>query len=347
MKILQVVNNVNITCGVSKVIFPFMEFIKNSGHDIAILVPKGTKDNRLSLKGIPFMEIDFSYENRNLFRTFINIIQVFNFLRNNKFEVVHCHHFYQAFLFSFFRKIFKYQLIQTTHQDFDDNVGTIPHYSADKIIFLSEIIRRKKIPHLKNKRTFVVPNPIIFNPSLKINVQTKEHEFTLAFIGRFSKEKNIDLIINALKIIDEERLKIIFIGEGIEGKKIKEFANKTSHKVEIMDERYNIEEIYLQADLILLPSLVEGVPNVIMEAGYFSKAVITSNAGGIPDIIEDGENGIIIRDLFKPYELKEKILLLKRDTIMREKLGEKLKEKISSLPSGEMDYKNILEIYTL
>ena len=61
--------------------------------------------------------------------------------------------------------------------------------------------------------------------------------------------------------------------------------------------------------------------------------------------MKDGENGIILKDLFNPYELKEKIFMLKNNITMRKKLGEKLKEKISSLPSQETNYKSILDIY--
>ena len=146
-------------------------------------------------------------------------------------------------------------------------------------------------------------------------------------------------------MITEEKLKIIFIGSGVEENKIREFASSTIHKVEILEERYNIDEIYIQADVILLPSLIEGVPNVVLEAGFFSKPIITSNVGGIPDIIRDGENGIILNNLSAPFELKEKILMLKNDVLMRKRLGEKLNEKIMDLPSQEINYQNIMEVY--
>ena len=347
MKILHVVNNLDITCGASRQILSNLNILQKNEHTVFILVPKETVDRRLNDLKIPFMEIDYRYEDRSPFRILFHLIRVFNFIRKNRFEVVHCHHFYQAFLFSFFRKIFHYQLIQTIRQDFDDTLGKIPHYSADKIIFLSEIIRKEKIPYIKNKKTFVVQNPLIFISSSKTIVKSENEEFTLAFIGRFSKDKNIDLILNALKIISHEKLRIIFIGRGVEENKIREFAETTIHNVEILKERYDIEEIYLQADIILLPSLIEGVPNVIMEAGFFSKAVITSNVGGILELVKDNESGIILKDIFDPAELKQKILLLKNDNILRKRLGEKLKDKISCLPTPEMNYSSILDIYKL
>ena len=255
MRILQVVNNIDITCGASRQILSHINVLRKKEHNVFILVPAGTNDKRLKDMNIPYKEMNFCYENRNPFRMLIHIVNVFNFVRKNRYEIVHCHHFYQAFLFSLFKRIFHYQLIQSIRQDFDDTVGTIPHYTADKIIFLSDITRKKKISYLKNKKTYVVPNPFVFNPSLKINEQINDHEFTLAFIGRFSKDKNIDLILNALKIITEEKLRIIFIGRGTEENRIREFAAATTHNVEILEEQYNIEEIYIQADVILLPSL--------------------------------------------------------------------------------------------
>jgi glycosyltransferase involved in cell wall biosynthesis len=74
-------------------------------------------------------------------------------------------------------------------------------------------------------------------------------------------------------------------------------------------------------DLMVLPSLTEGLPNVVLEAFAWAKPVVASNVGGVPEVIEDGLSGILVpparADLLA--EAIEKHLLSKE---MRREMGE-------------------------
>jgi glycosyltransferase involved in cell wall biosynthesis len=56
-----------------------------------------------------------------------------------------------------------------------------------------------------------------------------------------------------------------------------------------------VEDIYALSDIICLPSLMEGLGLVVLEAMYFKVPVIASNVGGIPEIIKDGVNGLLVK----------------------------------------------------
>jgi glycosyltransferase involved in cell wall biosynthesis len=51
---------------------------------------------------------------------------------------------------------------------------------------------------------------------------------------------------------------------------------------------------YPALDLVVLPSLSEGLPNVAMEAMLFGKPVVATNVGGVPEVVEDGVTGIVV-----------------------------------------------------
>jgi len=57
--------------------------------------------------------------------------------------------------------------------------------------------------------------------------------------------------------------------------------------------RERLPMFYAVADIILIPSLYDGMPNVLLEAMALGKVVVASRAGGIPDVIADGENGLL------------------------------------------------------
>jgi glycosyltransferase involved in cell wall biosynthesis len=53
-------------------------------------------------------------------------------------------------------------------------------------------------------------------------------------------------------------------------------------------------DIFHAMDLLVLPSLTEGLPNVVLEAFTCAKPVIATGVGGVPEIVEDGINGLLL-----------------------------------------------------
>ena len=81
------------------------------------------------------------------------------------------------------------------------------------------------------------------------------------------------------------------------------------------------------ADVLVLPSWMEGLPNVIMEACSCKLPVIASAVGGIPEIIEDQKDGILINPR-SPGELTEKLIFFIENKIISRDFGIKLRCKM-------------------
>ncbi len=80
-----------------------------------------------------------------------------------------------------------------------------------------------------------------------------------------------------------------------------------------------------QFDISLLTSQSEGLPQFIFESFYNKTPVVTTNVGGIPEIIEDGENGYLTEP-FKPADLADKLIALQKNPELGKKFTERSQE---------------------
>jgi len=82
-----------------------------------------------------------------------------------------------------------------------------------------------------------------------------------------------------------------------------------------------LREYYKKADIFAMPSTIESFGIALLEAMNYGLPLIGSNAGGIPEVIEDGKNGFLIEPK-KPKILAEKIRTLFTDGKLRKEMGE-------------------------
>ena len=94
---------------------------------------------------------------------------------------------------------------------------------------------------------------------------------------------------------------------------------------------------------LVIPSLSEGLPRVLLEAMALSKPVIASNVGGIPDLIQDGQNGFLFK-AGNSDELAEKLKTLLNNRVLAIEIGKKGRELILGKFSNEKYISNYLEM---
>jgi glycosyltransferase involved in cell wall biosynthesis len=87
----------------------------------------------------------------------------------------------------------------------------------------------------------------------------------------------------------------------------------------------NMPALYSDHDVLVFPSLMEGLPNVLLEAMASGMAVITTETCGMPDIVEDEFNGLLIQPADAPA-IEQAILKLAHSEGLRKRLGEAARE---------------------
>ncbi|MDX9834474.1 MAG: glycosyltransferase [Desulfobulbus sp.] len=144
--------------------------------------------------------------------------------------------------------------------------------------------------------------------------------------GRLSPEKDQQSLVEAAHIISQERPEVYFciFGEGacrtLLEKKIADHS--LSDRFFLPGFRKDFLSVLPEVDVFVLPSLTEGLPNVVLEAYAWHKPVIATSVGGTPEVVQHGETGF----LYSPHDvtmLVDYLLGLAKDTKKRSSMGEK------------------------
>ena len=159
-----------------------------------------------------------------------------------------------------------------------------------------------------NKKIVLVYNGVetdIFHPRESVE---KREVFTVLCVASLIEKKGITFLLQGFKIVLDRglALRLLIIGDGPEKGPILELAQDMelgdSFQLSFSNEetREELAGIYRTVSLFVLPSIVskdgnqEGIPSVIMEAMASGLPVIATRTGGIPEIVRDGETGILV-----------------------------------------------------
>jgi len=192
--------------------------------------------------------------------------------------------------------------------------------------FLPREIARDKIPNSK----FQIPNSIL-----------------IGTIANFYPTKGLPYLIEAAaKLKIKHDFQIVIVGDGIERAYLESLITK-----------YNLEENiilagqipdaakYLKAfDIFILPSVKEGLPYALLEAMAAGLPIVATSVGGIPEMIENGRDGLLVASK-NPEELATAIEKLIDNPTLRETLGQNAKEKIEKEFSLSRMLKETEDIY--
>lgn len=174
---------------------------------------------------------------------------------------------------------------------------------SDVVTSVSESLRQDtlRIFNIK-KEVHVVPNFIDMNnlekefTNCKRHLMANEDERIIVHVSNLRPVKRIDDVIKIFHQIQAKvKSKLIIIGDGPE----RENASKLAHALGVRDKiiflgkSNEIERILCFSDLFLLPSEKESFGLAALEAMAHSVPVVASNAGGLPEVIENGISGYL------------------------------------------------------
>ncbi|MDI9623835.1 MAG: glycosyltransferase [Methanothermobacter sp.] len=196
---------------------------------------------------------------------------------------------------------------------------------ASKVLVISKKLAEKVmelgIPQKKIIVTYNMVDTKIFNPQIKTSfreeIGTKKP--IILFVGNLVPQKGVEYLLKAKKLLKRDS-KLVIVGGGPLLEKLKNIVEKENIKdVIFTGPRTDINNIMAAADIIVLPSVSEGIPIVLLEAMAMAKPIIATKVGGIPEIVDESV-GILIEPK-NPKELADAIDKLLSDEKGRKRLG--------------------------
>jgi glycosyltransferase involved in cell wall biosynthesis len=148
-------------------------------------------------------------------------------------------------------------------------------------------------------------NPCITQEQFEVGSMIQKsfnHELRVVFAGRIDEAKGIDLLMDVLKELPQERFEEwIFIGEGPLKESLIQLCLEFGINA-IFPGFLSQSEVhkYLEtADILVLPSKSEGFPKIVAESWNYKAISLVSPVGSLPHYLEHGKNGFIMEDISK------------------------------------------------
>jgi N-acetyl-alpha-D-glucosaminyl L-malate synthase BshA len=282
-----------------------------------------------------------------------------------KIEVLHVHyaipHAYAGYMAKQMLKDegIDIPMVTTLHGTDITLVGNHPFYkpavtfSINKSDFVTSVSQSLKDDTLKlfniKNEIQVIPNFIELDkiqkedkPPCQRSVMANANERIITHISNFRKVKRIPDIIKIFYAIQKEiPSKLMMVGDGPEKEKAEQLCQELGilDKVIFFGNSNEIDKILCQTDLFLLPSKTESFGLVALEAMACGVPVISSNAGGLPEVNKDGFSGYLseVGDIQGMAE--NAITILKNDDVLAEF------KKNALVTAQKFDIKNILPVY--
>lgn len=235
-------------------------------------------------------------------------------LRKEQFDLLHAHGFKSDVLGFFATRGLNVRMVTTQH-GFICNTIAARLYNRlaiavsrrmDRVVAVSEKLRdRLVVSGVPESKVRVIHNAIVtedYPPRAASVTVTVQHQLEgghpiLCSIGRLSPEKGQDVLCRAVaKLLGQfPSLRLVFVGAGPDLEKLQETYRIHSRNILFVGHVSDIRPYLSVADLHVLPSYTEGLPNVVLEAACMGIPTVATAVGGTPECVRDGETGILVQ----------------------------------------------------
>jgi glycosyltransferase involved in cell wall biosynthesis len=214
--------------------------------------------------------------------------------------------------------------------------------SSSHIVAISGDIERRVREDYRCERDIKVIHyglsPVSFEGRTRAQLGIREGDIVLISIGRLIKRKALDDLLLAVSRLEDEKIRLLIIGEGPEEPHLLDLAERLglASRVDFLGAIWGEAKFqYLAAsDMFVLPSVHEGFGLVFLEAMYCGLPVVASSSGGQTDFLRDGETGFLV-PVGDVDALADKILRLGRDEALRKEISEFNRRYVERFRIGE------------
>lgn len=219
---------------------------------------------------------------------------------------------------------------------------------ADCLLAVSKAVAEELVSYYHIAPEYI---QVIHNGVLPVEPKETEEANILLSVGRMVWRKGFLYLIQAMPEVLKEfpDITLVLVGDGPYKpelvKCVKEMHLEKSVTFYDNMTKHELFNVYTKAKVYVQPSLYEPLCNTILEAMAYKRPVIATRVGGIPEIISDQRNGLLV-DPFNSQQLASSISLLLSDDSLRKKLAEKGCQSVRASFSWEKIAAETLATYT-
>lgn len=324
-----------------------LTLVKALSHNLNIVtvcpegyLPEQIKQSSLKSKIINFKNI-FDLRSIRLLRRYI---------KTGKPKIIHAHGV-RAGIITYFSILFLgSKFIYTEHLYTDDYHLDNPVREILQLFLLGFVLRRanvivapsQAVKRFLTNRFFISKNKVlvIANGIDDFKVETKNKtKPTVGFIGGMSKTKGLPILLSAMTYVNSKNsdVKLEIIGDV-------PASFESSANIEVLGPSPDVSKIISSWDALVVPSISESFGQVVLEAAVAGVPVIASHVGGLPEIVEQGYNGIFF-DKDNSQSLASAILRVAKESVNFKKMGENNRKLYERKFTSQIMASNYLELY--
>jgi glycosyltransferase involved in cell wall biosynthesis len=233
---------------------------------------------------------------------------------------------------------------------------------SNKIIAVSDFTRRELLQYYKVKedKIRVIHNGVDvdkFKPATdktkaKTELGFNPEDKAILSVGRLYARKGLFTLIESMSLVTRKfkNAKFIIAGKGLsnEMKKLVSYAAKLGVKDNIVFTGYfpdkKLPRLYQAADIFAFSTFYENLPFAVLEALSTGLPVVTTNVGGIPEMIEDGKNGFLVEP-FNSRELADRILYYLEHPAVASEMALLARKTIENQFDWRLIVKKVVKVY--
>jgi glycosyltransferase involved in cell wall biosynthesis len=341
VRLLHVVPDLGVG-GLSRVVESLCATIDKERFEVMVLSFHGGGEfvEILQRAGVPVLTLgDRDFRRRTSYTSFLEVARL---LRSERIDVVHTHNT-QPFLDAVPGGILARvrTMIHTDHaRQFPDRwrymfaERMLSHF-VYRVVGVSEDTSRNlmKFEKISPRKVVTIPNGIsgrAFEVPVDRSAKRRElgispEALILGFASRLEPQKGVPYLLDAMPAIVRRvpNAQLLIVGQGREQAALQHHAVSLglNDHVRFLGVRFDMPELLGLFDAMILPSVWEGLPMIVLEAMAAGCPIIASAVGGVPTAVRHGETGILVEPA-KPEAIAAAVVSLLGDRALRERYGE-------------------------
>ena len=178
---------------------------------------------------------------------------------------------------------------------------------ADRTVILTEAQRRQLPGGEDRSRVSVIHNAVdadrpaptsVGGPATRSALRIDSATPLVVVVSRLSPEKGVDVFLRAFRLVVGQvaGVRALIVGDGGLRRSLESLSRDLGLERDVLFVGYTSTpgDYLLAADVVVLPSRSECLPNVALEAMALGKPVVATSVGGVPEVIEDGRSGLLV-----------------------------------------------------